>query len=123
VHADPPDPGEEFAYWDGDTQILNRPRTQAANEAFIIERDVPIAAIYTALPSFVVTVTHGSGDGNYYTGDTVEIAADAIGNQQFAGWLETPSSLTHHLRRRRSQCQPPTSPSRPPTRRQNILLR
>jgi Divergent InlB B-repeat domain/Fibronectin type III domain len=99
VHAEPPKRGEKFGDWDGDTQILQRPRTEEDNEAFTIERDVTITATYTALPSFVVTVTHGSGDGNYYAGETVAIVADATSNQQFAGWtgnafFADPSSST-----------------------------
>ena len=86
VRAEPPARGEQFAYWDGDTQILQRPRTDKNNEAFTIERDVTITAIYSALPSFTVTVTSGTGDGSYIAGDTVQVGADAAGSEQFTGW-------------------------------------
>jgi hypothetical protein len=52
VSADLPDPGEEFAYWDGDTSILQLPRTNPDNEAFIPLRDVTITAVYSALPAY-----------------------------------------------------------------------
>jgi Fibronectin type III domain/Divergent InlB B-repeat domain len=59
VHAEPPGRGENFAYWDGNTAILQRPRTDKNNEAFTIERNVTISAVYSALPAFTVTVTDG----------------------------------------------------------------
>jgi Fibronectin type III domain len=77
VHAEPPGRGENFAYWDGDTAILQRPRTDKNNEAFTIERNVTISAVYSALPAFTVTVTDGSGDGTFFAGETVRIVADA----------------------------------------------
>ena len=86
VHAHLPDRGEEFAYWDGDWQILQLPRNNKDNEAYAIERDVTITAVYSALPSFMVTVTNGSGDGTYYAGETVGIAANVISSQQFVRW-------------------------------------
>jgi hypothetical protein len=87
VHAETPGRGEQFAHWDGDTQILKSPRTDEDNEAFTISRDVTITAIYSALPSFTVTVTSGTGDGSYYTGAQVNIYADpAPAGQEFAGW-------------------------------------
>jgi hypothetical protein len=52
VSADLPDPGEEFAYWDGDTSILQLPRTNPDNEAFIPLRDVTITAVYSPLPAY-----------------------------------------------------------------------
>jgi hypothetical protein len=87
VRADPPDRGEEFAYWDGDTSILQTPRTNSDNAAFIPLRDVTITAVYSASPTFAVIVTRGTGDGNYFAGDTVSIVADpAPTGQQFVGW-------------------------------------
>ena len=86
VQARPPNRGEQFEFWDGDTATLKAPRTEKDNEVFIIEQDVTITAVYLALPAFVVTVTNGSGDGDYYAGETVQIVADAASNQQFVGW-------------------------------------
>ena len=86
VHANPPNRGEQFKSWDGDTAILNGLRTDADNEVFTIEQDVTLTAVYSALPAFIVTVTNGTGDGNYYAGETVEIVADETSSQQFAGW-------------------------------------
>ena len=67
-------------------QILQLPRNNKDNEAYTIERDVTITAVYSALPSFMVTVTNGSGDGNYYAGETVGIAANVTSSQQFVRW-------------------------------------
>ena len=86
MHAETPGRGEQFAHWNGDTQILKSPRTDEDNEAFTISRDVTITAIYSALPSFTVTVTSGTGDGSYFAGDTVQIGADAASSEQFTGW-------------------------------------
>jgi Divergent InlB B-repeat domain len=86
VHAEAPGRGEQFAHWDGDTQILKSPRTDEDNEAFTISRDVTITAVYSALPSFTVTVTNGTGDGSYFAGDTVQVGADAASSEQFTGW-------------------------------------
>ncbi len=33
-----------------------------------------------------MTVINGTGDGNYYTGETVQIVADETNSQQFKGW-------------------------------------
>ena len=104
VHADPPNRGEQFESWDGDTAILNGLRTDKDNEVFTIEQDVSITAMYSALPAFVVTVMNGSGDGNYYAGETVEIVADAApAGQQFALWsgnvsVADPTSATTTLK-------------------------
>jgi PA14 domain/Fibronectin type III domain/Divergent InlB B-repeat domain len=87
VSADSPGSGEKFAYWDGDTSILQTPRTNANNQAFIPLRDATITAVYSDLPTYAVLVTSGTGDGNYFAGDTVSIVADpAPAGEQFAGW-------------------------------------
>jgi hypothetical protein len=87
VHAEPPGRGENFAYWDGDTAILQRPRTDKNNEAFTIERNVTISAVYSALPAFTVTVTDGFRRRDLFAGETVRIVADAgADDQQFTGW-------------------------------------
>ena len=86
VHAHPPNRGERFESWDDDTAILTGLRTDPDNEVFVIEEDVTLTAVYSALPAFVVTVTNGTGGGNYYAGETVEIVADETSSQKFAGW-------------------------------------
>ena len=86
IHAHPPNRGEKFASWDGDTAILNGLITDPDNEVFIIEEDLTISAVYSALPAFIVTVTNGTGDGNYYAGETIQIVADGASNQRFIGW-------------------------------------
>jgi Divergent InlB B-repeat domain/Fibronectin type III domain len=86
VHALPPNRGEQFESWEDDWVILKGLRTDPDNEVFTIEQDVTVTAVYKALPAFIVTVTNGTGDGNYYTGETVQITADAASNQRFTGW-------------------------------------
>ena len=87
VSADAPDRGEEFAYWEDDTAILQAPRTNPENEAFIPLQDVTITAVYSALPKYTVMVTMGNGDGNYFADETVSIVADdAPAGQQFEAW-------------------------------------
>lgn len=82
--------GEEFSHWEGDTSILLMPLNYSSNQARIIGEDVTITAVYSALPTYTVTVTNGTGDGNYFAGDTVQIVADAApAGQQFAGWTLT----------------------------------
>ena len=86
VTADPPAQGQQFAGWQGDTAILDDFRT-SPTEALIISHDVVITATYSALPTYTVAVTNGTGDGNYYAGAQVTIVADpAPAGQQFTGW-------------------------------------
>ena len=86
VTADPPAQGQQFTGWEGDTAILDDFRS-SPTEALIISRDVVITAAYSALPTYTVTVTNGTGDGNYYAGQQVTIVADAApAGQQFTGW-------------------------------------
>ena len=66
------------------------PLNYSSNQARIIGEDVTITAVYSALPTYTVTVTNGTGDGNYFADDTVQIVADAPpAGQQFAGWTVT----------------------------------
>ena len=86
VTADPAAAGEEFDDWEGDIAILDD-FTSETTQALIIARDVTITATYSALPTFDVVVTNGTGDGSYYAGAQVNIYADpAPAGQQFAGW-------------------------------------
>ena len=107
VHADPPGRGEEFEYWDDDTAILQRLRTDKDNEAFTIERDVTITAVYSALPSFTVTVINGTGDG---TSSRVKRFASsrtlARATSNLPAGVEMPSSRIDYRGRRPSQCPP-----------------
>ena len=81
---------KQFARWDGDTRYSSHVALSAAHHARIIGEDVTITAVYSALPTYTVTVTNGTGDGNYFAGDTVQIVADAApAGQQFAGWTLT----------------------------------
>jgi hypothetical protein len=86
VTADPPRAGEEFDDWEGDIAILDD-FTNETTQALIIARDLTITATYSALPTFDVMVTNGTGDGSYYASAQVSIYADpAPAGQQFAGW-------------------------------------
>ena len=104
-------------------QSLTRKRTDKDNEVFTIEEDVTITAVYSALPTFIVTVTNGTGDGNYYTGETVQIVADAAGSQQFKGWTGN-AAFADALSSTTTFTMPAADVmSRPPTPCQSILLR
>jgi hypothetical protein len=86
VTADPARPGEEFQIWEGDIAILDD-FTSESTQALIPFQHVTITATYSALPTFDVIVTNGSGDGSYYAGAQVNInAAPPPAGQQFAGW-------------------------------------
>ena len=86
VSADPPGQGRQFEIWDGDTAILDN-FTSPTTGAIIPLRDVTITATYSDLPTYTVTVTNGTGSGNYAAGAQVAIVADAPpAGQQFAGW-------------------------------------
>jgi PA14 domain/Divergent InlB B-repeat domain len=85
VIADPPT-GQHFAGWSGDIAILSNPFL-ATTTAIVPSMNVKIFAMYSELPTYTVTVTNGSGDGNYLAGAQVAISADAAPpGQQFAGW-------------------------------------
>ena len=86
VTADPPQAGERFQVWEGDIAILDD-FTSESTQALIPFQDVTITATYTALPTFNVVVTNGTGDGSYYAGAQVNITANpAPAGQQFSGW-------------------------------------
>lgn len=99
VSANAPEPGQQFEVWDNDYAILDD-LSSSSTTAFIPLRDVTITAIYSALPTFGVTVTNGTGDGDYPAGTQVTVIADAAPpGQQFAGWtgnvtFANPSSPT-----------------------------
>jgi len=99
VSANPPEPGKQFEVWDDDYAILDD-LSSSSTTAFIPLRDVTITAIYSALPTYGVTVTNGTGDGDYFAGAQVTVTADAApAGQQFAGWtgnvtFADPSSST-----------------------------
>ncbi|HEU4680070.1 MAG TPA: PA14 domain-containing protein [Terrimicrobiaceae bacterium] len=87
VTADAPEFGQEFSGWTGDIVILSNPFIPTTT-ATIPWMDVAIDASYSALPTYMVTVTNGTGDGDYLADEQVAIAADpAPAGQQFAGWI------------------------------------
>ena len=99
VSANPAPQGQQFEVWDGDWPILDD-RTSKTPLAFMIARDLTIYPVYSAVPTYGVTVTNGTGDGNYPVGAPVTVVADAAPTgQQFAGWtgnvtFTSPSSPT-----------------------------
>ncbi len=81
-----PRPGEEFAYWDGDRDILANFMSADTTARILRMEDLTITAIYR----YTVTVTNGTGDGSYFADDPVQIVADAAPTgQQFTGWTAT----------------------------------
>jgi Fibronectin type III domain/Divergent InlB B-repeat domain len=81
-----PQPGEEFAYWDDDRDILANFMSADTTARILRMEDLTITAIY----KYTVTVTNGTGDGSYFADDPVQIVADAApAGQQFTGWTAT----------------------------------
>ncbi len=75
VAADPAPVGKAFARWSGDTLYLAA--TRAPQTTFTMpEQASRIEAVYEALPTYPLTVTNGSGSGEYLEGTIVAISAD-----------------------------------------------
>ena len=83
VSARQPVTGETFA-WTGDKSILANWMAPTTS-ALMPSRDVAITATYDA--GFKLTVSNGSGSGNYPIGATVNVSANApLAGQVFARW-------------------------------------
>jgi len=101
VKANAPDEGEKFERWMEDYQILLEPR-DSTTTATIPFQDVKIAAIYSDLPRYALTVVNGTGSDSYASGTQVPVSANAApAGKQFGGWvgqdaalLENPASAT-----------------------------
>jgi len=89
IEADPvPGPFFEFKYWRGDTAFVEDPR-DPSTEVEMPLQDISLEAIIEELPSFELTVVSGTGSGNYYIGQDIQIEADTPPNaeQVFSNWI------------------------------------
>ena len=87
VSANAPPPGQHFAVWTGDREILANwliPTTSA----LMPPRDVAITATYDSAGAYMLTVNNGTGGGSHAAGTTVPVSANAPPpGQVFAGWI------------------------------------
>ncbi len=75
-----------FSHWEGDTQLLANPRVDSTTLTMPYE-DVFLQATYEALPLYALTVTNGSGSGDFPIDYVATIEADAPpAGQQFIRW-------------------------------------
>ncbi len=86
VTADPPPAGLEFAAWTGDVAGLTD--AQAAETMLRMpSHALAITATYR-VPTYTLTVTDGTGGGDYEEGATVAVAANAPPpGERFAAWV------------------------------------
>lgn len=77
--------GQQFAGWIGNVTPVDHssPTTTVTMPSFAAE----ITATYSPLPTYTLTVTNGTGSGNYAAGTQVPVIANAApAGQQFATW-------------------------------------
>jgi hypothetical protein len=87
VSANDPMAGQQFAGWSGDKDILANFMSANTTATIVRMQNLTITATYSDLPKYAVTVNNGTGDGSYWAGASVPIAADtAPSGQQFTGW-------------------------------------
>jgi uncharacterized repeat protein (TIGR02543 family) len=84
VSADAPAGGTEFDQWTGDVAYVANVLSSSTTVTMPAE-DIAITASYANI--YALTVTSGSGDGSYRSGEVVGITADAPGQDQvFEKW-------------------------------------
>jgi len=86
VSASTPPAGRQFDRWIDDWVILSNPFI-ATTTATMPSQDVTIAASYSGLPTYALTVNNGTGSGSYLAGTQVTVTANAApAGQQFVNW-------------------------------------
>lgn len=87
ITADPPPAGQVFDVWTGDTAYID----DVYNPTITITMPataVNVTATFKAAPLYTLTVSSGTGDGSYYEGFVVNIAANAASvGQIFDAWI------------------------------------
>ena len=87
VTAHPPEPGQQFAGWEDDRQILADFTRMETTARIVRMEDLTITATYSNLPKYNLTVVNGTISGEYYANEEVEVTANAApAGQQFASW-------------------------------------
>ncbi len=86
VTANAPAVGKVFSAWTGDTANLANAAASPTN-CTMPSAAVTVTATYADLPTYVLTVVNGSGDGSYLSGTVVTITADTpAAGQVFSLW-------------------------------------
>jgi uncharacterized repeat protein (TIGR02543 family) len=95
VTANTPASGYVFAGWTGATSALANP-SLATTTLTMPAAATSITATYSAIPTYALTVTSGTGGGSYTAGTVVTVTAAAPANgYQFAGWSGASSALAN----------------------------
>jgi len=86
ISADTPPTGEQFLEWTGDTGFLASTTSQSTTVT-IPPLEIEVTATYTDIV-YVLTVTNGTGSGQYAEGAVVEISANPPpSGKAFAIWM------------------------------------
>src|SRR6202043_3012812 len=87
ITANAPPSGQVFAGWTGGTAANFGNAASASTTYRTTSAAQTITATYSTVPTFALTVSSGSGSGNYASGTVVNIVANAApSGQVFAGW-------------------------------------
>ena len=87
VSANTPPPGQHFAVWTGDKEILANWLAKTTS-ALMPSRNVAITATYDSAGAYMLTVNNGMGSGSHPAGATVPVSANTPPpGQVFAGWI------------------------------------
>jgi hypothetical protein len=79
-----PNTGYRFKEW----QVLSGGVTVVNNKLHVLSTDVTVKAIFEPIPTYAVTVTGGTGSGNYAEGAVVAVTADtAPPGKKFDKWV------------------------------------
>jgi uncharacterized repeat protein (TIGR02543 family) len=86
ISADAPQAGDMFDQWTGSTQYIDD--VYSANTTVTMPAsNITVTATYTSEVTYALTVTSGTGDGDYIAGTVVDIVADApAGGYAFSKW-------------------------------------
>jgi uncharacterized repeat protein (TIGR02543 family) len=76
IVADAPATHYHFVAWTGDVSYVANVNSSTTTVT-MPEQNVTVTATYAEDPQYTLTVNSGTGDGNYYQGTVVNIAADA----------------------------------------------
>lgn len=86
--------GKIFDKWTGDVAALGN-ENQASTTVTIPLSNVSVTATYKDIPTYTVTVTNGTGGGEYAQGETVTISAnEPISGYTFTEWVTADATLT-----------------------------
>ena len=90
ITADAPEKGKEFDNWTvTGLHTAGLDLTKPELTFTMPAGDVKATANYKDIQKFYVSVTGGTGGGEYYVGDTVTVAANPLGGAAFVKWTVT----------------------------------